>query len=254
LKLKNKVALITGAGAGIGRAGALLFAQEGAKVAVSDISDSGGATVDLVRSQGGEAIFVKMDVTEPESVEAAMAAVVKEYGRLDVLYNNAGGSSPHDGKTVDVDISEFWRAVKVDLFGTFLCCRFAIPHMIDGGGGAIVNTTSSVALRALKGMDAYTAAKGGVISLTQALAVNYAENKIRVNAIAPSGIRTDRVVARLNALGLVHDEKKSGHLLGLGQPHDVASAAAFLASDEAAYITGITLSVDGGWFAVGPSI
>ncbi len=254
MKLKDKVALITGAGTGIGRASALLFSQEGATVAVVDITDKGAETVELIRSQGGDGSFTKMDIADPESVESGIKAIAKQYGRLDVLYNNAGGSSVRDGKTTDIEITEFWRTISVDLFGTFLCCRYAIPLMIEGGGGAIVNTTSSVALRALKGMDAYTAAKGGVISLTQALAVNYAENKIRVNAIAPSGIRTERVVARLEAIGLAYNEKKSGHLLGLGQPRDVASAAAFLASDEAAYITGITLSVDGGWYAVGPGI
>jgi NAD(P)-dependent dehydrogenase (short-subunit alcohol dehydrogenase family) len=254
VKLKDKVALITGAGTGIGRASALLFSQEGATVAVVDITDKGAETVELIRSQGGDGSFTKMDIADPESVESGIKAIAKQYGRLDVLYNNAGGSSVRDGKTTDIEITEFWRTISVDLFGTFLCCRYAIPLMIEGGGGAIVNTTSSVALRALKGMDAYTAAKGGVISLTQALAVNYAENKIRVNAIAPSGIRTERVVARLEAIGLAYNEKKSGHLLGLGQPRDVASAAAFLASDEAAYITGITLSVDGGWYAVGPGI
>jgi NAD(P)-dependent dehydrogenase (short-subunit alcohol dehydrogenase family) len=125
--------------------------------------------------------------------------------------------------------------------------------MVKTGGGSIVNTTSSAALRGIKNSDAYTAAKGGVLALTQSMAVNYAADGIRVNALAPSGIRTERVIKRLAEMNYVVDEKGGGHLLGLGQPTDIASAALFLASEDSAYVTGITLPVDGGWYAVGPS-
>ena len=138
MKLKDKVALITGAGAGIGRASALLFSEEGATVAVVDVTDKGAETVELIRSRGGNASFTKMDISDPENVESGIKAIGKQYGRLDVLYNNAGGSSVRDGKTTDIEIAEFWRTISVELFGTFLCCRFAIPLMIEGGGGAEV--------------------------------------------------------------------------------------------------------------------
>jgi NAD(P)-dependent dehydrogenase (short-subunit alcohol dehydrogenase family) len=254
-RLSGKVALITGSGIGIGRAGALLFAGEGARVIVADIDAANGAeTETLVREAGGEALFVETDVSDPDSVARMIERGVAHFGRLDILYNNAGGSTPRDGKTTEVAIEEFWRTLRVDLFGTFLCARLAIPHLIRAGGGAIVNTTSTVALRGIANSDAYTAAKGGVLALTQSMAVNYADDNIRVNAIAPGGIRTERVLQRLAASKLGLSEGKSGHLLGLGTPRDPAAAALFLASDEAAYITGIVLAVDGGWTTVGPAI
>jgi NAD(P)-dependent dehydrogenase (short-subunit alcohol dehydrogenase family) len=251
-RLQDKVALITGAGTGIGRAGALLFAAEGAHVVVTDVDVRGAAVVDEIVAAGGYAQFIALDVTDPASVDQAFAAVDARFGRLDVLYNNAGGSSPRDNKVTQVENDEFWRTIRVDLFGTWLCCKAAIGLMVKGGGGAIVNTTSSAALRGIRNSDAYTAAKGGVLALTQSMAVNYAADKIRVNALAPSGIRTERVIKRLEAMNYVPDKKGGGHLLGLGEPGDIAAAALFLACDESAYVTGITLPVDGGWYAVGP--
>jgi NAD(P)-dependent dehydrogenase (short-subunit alcohol dehydrogenase family) len=252
-RLQGKVALITGAGTGIGRAGALLFASEGAHVVVTDVDPRGESVVAEILASGGNALFVQLDVTDPDSVAAAFATVDAHYGRLDVLYNNAGGSSPRDNKVTEVANEEFWRTIKVDLFGTWLCCKAAIPLMARGGGGSIVNTTSSAALRGIKNSDAYTAAKGGVLALSQSMAVNYAADGIRVNVLAPSGIRTERVIKRLEAMNYVPDKKGGGHLLGLGEPRDIASAALFLACDDSAYVTGITLPVDGGWYAVGPS-
>ena len=252
-RLQDKVALITGAATGIGRAGAIRFAAEGAHVWVADVDDRGEAVVAEIHAAGGSAAFTHLDVTDPDSVERAFALVDARFGRLNVLYNNAGGSSPRDNKVTKVENEEFWRTIKVDLFGTFLCCKAAIPLMVKTGGGSIVNTTSSAALRGIKNSDAYTAAKGGVLALTQSMAVNYAADGIRVNALAPSGIRTERVLKRLAEMNYVVDEKGGGHLLGLGQPTDIASAALFLASEDSAYVTGITLPVDGGWYAVGPS-
>jgi len=252
-KLQDKVALITGAGTGIGRAGALLFAAEGAHVVVTDVDLRGEAVADEILAAGGDALFIQLDVTDPDSVDSAFTTVDARFGRLDVLYNNAGGSSPRDNKLTKVENDEFWRTIKVDLFGTWLCCKAAIPLMVKAGGGSIVNTTSSAALRGIKNSDAYTAAKGGVLALTQSMAVNYAADGIRVNALAPSGIRTERVIKRLAEMNYVVDEKGGGHLLGLGQPEDIAAAALYLASADSAYVTGITLPVDGGWYAVGPS-
>lgn len=174
-RLKGKVAFITGSGSGIGRGASVLFAAESAKVAVADISRTGGEeTVRMVRDAGGEAAYVETDVTDPASVEQAIKSVAERWGKLDVLYNNAGGSTAQDGRVTEVSIEEWWRAIRLDLFGTFLCCRYGIPELIRAGGGAVINTTSVVALCGVVGRDAYTAAKGGVLALTRSLAVEYA--------------------------------------------------------------------------------
>jgi NAD(P)-dependent dehydrogenase (short-subunit alcohol dehydrogenase family) len=248
-RLDGKVALITGSGSGIGRAGAILFAREGARVIVADISRDGGEqTVAMVREAGGEANYIHTDVTDADSVERAIASSIAVYGKLNVLYNNAGGSTAQDGPVTRVSIDEFWRVMRVDLYGTFLCCKFAIPEMIKAGGGSIINTTSYVALAGIKGRDACTAAKGGVLSLTRSMAVNYAKEKIRVNAIAPGAVLTDRVRSFIAA-----DPRVGGmdqhHLLGMGEPSDIAHMALFLASDEARIITGAIFPVDSGWSA-----
>src|SRR5690606_12238960 len=193
-RLEGKVALITGGGGGIGRAAALLFAREGAKVVIAEVvREAGEATAAAIREKGGEALFVATDVSRPEQVEAAVRAAVDAYGGLHVLYNNAGGATSKDGKVTEMDLDEFWRTIGVDLFGTFLGCRFAIPVMAEGGGGSIINTTSIRAMIGTAGADAYTSAKGGVRALTQALALQWAAHGIRVNAIAPGVILTERV-------------------------------------------------------------
>lgn len=186
-RLSGKAALITGAGKGIGREAALLFAREGASVAIADVdAEAGDGTRGLIEGQGGKALFVQTDITKPENVQATIVKVVAKFGKIDVLYNNAGGSSPKDGTVVDASIDEFWRVINVDLFGTWLCCRFAIPEIMKSGGGCVVNMVSNVALMGIAKMSAYTTAKGGNASLTRAMAVDFAPT-IRVNAIAPSG-------------------------------------------------------------------
>jgi NAD(P)-dependent dehydrogenase (short-subunit alcohol dehydrogenase family) len=244
-RLDGKVAFITGAASGIGRAGAVLFAREGAKVAVADISRTGEETVRLARAEGGEAIFIETDVTEPQSVEHAIGETVARFGKLNVLYNNAGGSTMRDGMVTEVPLDEFWRTIRVDLFGTFLCCKYGIPELIKAGGGAVINTTSIVALAGMPGRDGYTAAKGGVLALTRSMAVEYGKHNIKVNAIAPGVIQTERVKEHL-----AHDPRVervvSRHLLGLGEPLDIAHMALFLASDESRIITGGIFSVDSG--------
>ncbi|HEX3208767.1 MAG TPA: SDR family NAD(P)-dependent oxidoreductase, partial [Geminicoccaceae bacterium] len=193
-RLEGKIALITGAGQGIGRAAARLFATEGARVVVAEIArEQGEATAKTIRDAGGEALFVATDVRDPASVEAAVRTTVDRFGRLDVLYNNAGGATARDGKVTEMVLEEFWRTIGVDLFGTFLGCRFAIPVMVEGGGGSIINTTSIRAMIGTAGADAYTSAKGGVRALPQALALQWAPHNIRVNAIAPGVVLTERV-------------------------------------------------------------
>ena len=182
----------------------------------------GKATARAIEAAGGEALFVATDVAKPDSVAAAVQATVDRFGGLHVLYNNAGGATPKDGKVTEIDLDEFWRTIGVDLFGTFLGCRYAIPVMVEGGGGSIINTTSIRAMIGTAGADAYTSAKGGVRALTQALALQWAAHGIRVNAIAPGVILTERVKALLREDDPIF--RKS--LLGASAPEDVRTDGA----------------------------
>ena len=247
-RLSGKVALITGAGAGIGKRAALLFAAEGAQVAVAEFNvDSGRATADAIEKAGGQAIFVRTDVGEEESVRAAVAATVAAFGKLTTLYNNVGGTNPRDGAVTDVPVEVFWDSLRRDLFGTFLGCRFAIPEIIKAGGGSVINTASMVALmgKPAPSQVSYTAAKGGIVAMTRAMAVEYAPHHVRVNAIAPGVTRTERIAARLDA-GAIPSAMSARHLLGFLEPEDIAYAALYLASDESRKMTGHTLPVDSG--------
>lgn len=247
-RLEGKVALITGGGAGIGRASALLFAQEGAKLVIAERDEiAGKETADLINANSpGHAIFIHTDVTLAESVERAVSASMETYGRLDVLYNNAGGSTVRDARVTDAPEEEFWEKIKVDLFGTWLGCHYGIKAMMKGGnGGSVVNTTSIFALIGTHGKDAYTAAKGAVSALTRSMAVEYAEFGVRVNAVAPGATATQRVLKLLTDDG-VTAKSLAGQLFGLVQPEDIAHAALYLASDESKSTTGHILTVDGG--------
>ena len=243
-RLAGKVAFITGAGIGIGRASALLFSAEGAKVAIAEINSDTGAEVErLARDAGGEALFIETDVTNADSVSAALATTEAKFGGIDILYNNAGGATPADGPVTETTDEEFWRAISLDLFGTFLVCKHGIPKLIARGGG--INTTSNVALKALPGRDCYTAAKGGVASLTRSMAAQYAPKKIRVNALAPGAVRTERVAKMLDNdpnIQAVVDR----HLLGIAEPEDIARSALYLATEDSSMVTGQILSVDSG--------
>jgi NAD(P)-dependent dehydrogenase (short-subunit alcohol dehydrogenase family) len=170
---------------------------------------------------------------------------VQTFGRLDVLHNNAGGSTPQDDTVIDAPLEEFWRVIRLDLFGTFLGCRLGIPALIRSGGGSVINMTSNLALMGISGRDCYTAAKGGVAALTRSLAVEFAPHQVRVNAIAPSATMTERV-RKLMAGNAAVDRLARSHLLGLIQPEDIASAALYLASDESRRMTGHILRVDSG--------
>ncbi len=242
-RLEGKAAFITGGGAGIGRATAILFAREGACVAVADINLAAAEETAHLAGQG--AIALKTDVSDETSISAAIAATVEKFGRLDILHNNAGGSTPQDNNVVEAPVEEFWRVIKLDLFGTFLGCRYGIPALIRSGGGAVINMTSNMALMGVPGRDCYTAAKGGVAALTRSLAVEFAAQRVRVNAIAPSATMTERL-KKLVQLNPAVNKLAESHLLGPIAPEDIANAALYLASDESRAMTGHIMAVDSG--------
>jgi len=244
--LIDKVALITGSGSGIGRSAAILFSQAGAKISVADVNaEHGTETVNLIEANGGQAIFVECDVSKPERVRNMISTTVKAFGGLNILYNNAGGSTMMDGRVTEAPDEEFWRVIGLDLYGTFLGCKYAIPELIKAGGGSVINMSSNQALMGVAGRICYTAAKGGIASMTRAMAVEYGGHKIRVNAIAPSVTLTERVKKLLEQSTEIQKQAER-HLVGLAEPEDVANLALYLASDQSALITGQVISVDSG--------
>ena len=243
-RVAGKTIIITGAASGIGRESAVLFAREGATVVLSDVkAEAGQLAVDQIRDDGGHAEFVATDVSDEAQVRDLIDGAAERHGKLDVLYNNAGGATPLDGQVTDMPIEEFWRTISVDLFGTFLGCRFAIPHLERNGGGSIINTTSIRALTGTAGADAYSAAKGGVIALTRALAMQWHTAGIRVNAIGPGMVLTERVRAMLDTENNPIARKS---LMGPMDPADIAYMALYLASDESKRITGAVLPAESG--------
>lgn len=245
-RLEGKTAIITGAASGIGRSSALLFAREGANVVIADIDHEGACKVEEeIASANGRAIAVRTDVTEEQSMLAMIGMALSAFGSINILYNNAGGSTPWDSNVVDAPVDEFWRAIKLDLWGTFLGCKLVIPHIVRAGGGAIINTTSNVALIGCPGVDCYTAAKGGVAALTRSLAVEFASKRIRVNAIAPTITMTPRVAERIKTAVGASGHASRNHL-GLAYPEDIALTALYLASDDSRMTTGSIQAPDGG--------
>ena len=254
MKLTNKVSLITGYGSGMGRAAALLFAREGAKVSGADINNKiGEETAALVRQKGGETIFVQADVSKTADIEKMIKKTVDTYGRIDILFNNAG--IPHPFTPVENIKEEDWEHVMaVNLKGVFLACKYAVPIMKKQGGGVIINTASIVAIRVRPGASPYLASKAAVIGLTKGLALELAPHKIRVNCINPVAAETAFSVSISGAKNFedktyIEYRKRMAEGIPLGRmttPEDVAYAALYLASDEASFLTGVSLDVDGG--------
>lgn len=244
-RLIGKVAFVTGAGGGIGRAICARFLAEGAAVAATDINaDAAGEAVAVAAAGGGRALALACDAGDSDSVHEAVARTVAEFGALNTLCNVAGGSSPRDGIVTEAPEEEFWRVIRLDLFGTFLSCKHGLPALIRAGGGSVINMTSMAALMAIPERDCYTAAKGGVAALTRSLAAGYAQHGVRVNAIAPGITLTPRVKARAGT-GRV-SQLAERHLLGVCDPVDIAHMAVYLASDESRVVTGQILQVDSG--------
>lgn len=248
MRLANKVAIITGAASGIGRGIARMYAHEGARVVVADVDDAGGTeTVRLVEGAGGEALFVHCDVTSAANVSEMVQATVARFGRLDILVNNAVWDRG-DAAVVDLGEEVWDRTLAVTLKGPFLCSKYALPEMIRKGGGAIINISSGCGVVGCGHSAAYSAAKGGLELLSRSLAIDYGGYNVRVNTIAPGGTRTPRAAALERPEVRARAAKE--HLIQrTGEPEDTAYAAVYLASDEASWVTAVTLPVDGGWVA-----
>ena len=244
-RLDGKVAVITGAGGGMGREAALLFCEEGARVCVADVdADAAQKTA----TEAGDAFFQKVDVTDPESVEAMYGATVERYGGIDVLYNNAGISPPDDDSILVTEPDAWQRVQDVNTKGVYLCCKHGIPHLLERGGGSVINVASFVALvGAATSQISYTASKGAVLSLSRELAVQFARQGIRVNALCPGPVETP-LLLRIFGDDPAAYERRRVHLpMGrLAKPREVVNAALFLASDESSYVNGTTFLVDGG--------
>lgn len=254
MKLKNRVALITGAGSGIGRASAVMFSQEGAKVAVVDMNQAGAEeTVSMIKEKGGDAVAVRADVTLAGDAERMIQSSVKQFGKLDILFNNAG--VPMSFTPIEDVKEELWdRIMAVNVKGIFLGAKYAVPVMKKQGGGVIINTASISGVRCRPGLSAYSASKGAAIILTRSLAIELASFKIRVNCINPVAAETPMLAKFINDRGLEYEKYEEGRqrfistvpLGRLADPDDIAYAALYLASDEASLVTGIALDVDGG--------
>ena len=249
--LENKVALVTGGSSGIGRASALAFAREGAKVTIADINVEGGMeTVEMIRRAGGESIFVRTDVSRGIEVEAMVDKTVETYGCLDCAHNNAG-IGPSRSLLADCTEEEWDRVVGINLKGVWLCMKYEIPHMLRQGKGAIVNTASAAGLVAYNvRFGEYIAAKHGVVGLTKAATADYASAGIRVNAVCPGTILTPLVTDVFDVQPELKARALAAHPIGhLGTPEEVAEAVVWLCSDAASFVTGEALPVDGGYVA-----
>jgi NAD(P)-dependent dehydrogenase (short-subunit alcohol dehydrogenase family) len=249
MRLRDKVALITGAGAGIGRAAALLFARAGARVAAADRDgETGRAVAEEIRTAGGEAVFVLVDVAESASVRAAVEAVVAQFGRLDILFNNAGIVLGGTAETTEE--GDWERTMAVNVRSVFLGCKYALPIMREQGGGVIVNTASVAGLAGVRDRAAYSASKAAVVGLTKSIAIDYVGENIRANCICPGTVDTPSLHQRIAATGDAVAGRQAfiaRQPMGrLGTAEEIAQLALYLASDESGYMTGSAVVIDGG--------
>ena len=245
--LKDKVALITGGSSGIGRAVALAWAREGAKVVVSDVDRGGGEeTVGQVRTAGGEAIFIAADVGKPEECEALVRGAVEKFGRLDIACNNAGIGGPQ-APTADYPLDGWAQVIGINLSGVFYGMKYQLPAMLKNGGGAIINMASILGAVGFAGAPAYAAAKHGVVGLTQTAALEYSAQGVRINAVGPGFIHTPMISA-LEDNKAVNDMLVAAHPIGrLGRAEEVAELVLWLSSEKASFVTGAYYPVDGGY-------
>jgi NAD(P)-dependent dehydrogenase (short-subunit alcohol dehydrogenase family) len=249
-RVDGKVALVTGGASGIGRATALTFAREGAKLVIADMNADGGyQTVHMITEKGGEATYVQVDVTSASAVEAMISKTVETYGRLDFAHNNAGIWGGFRALTAEYPEDRWHQVIAVNLTGVWLCMKYEIPQMLSQGSGAIVNTASAAGLVGGRGISAYVASKHGVVGLTKTAALEYAQQGIRVNCICPGYIQTPMTAPGMEdpaRMGLMLAREPIGRV---GQPEEVAEVVVWLCSDAASFVTGHTMTVDGGYVA-----
>ncbi len=249
MRLREKVALITGVASGMGRQAALTFAREGASVVGCDVSEAAGTeTMEAVRRGGGEMLFVRGDVSVETDVAAVVRRSVERYGKLDILYNNAGIGPPEDGLATELALEVFERVMRVNVTGTFLCSKHAIPHLVRAGGGSVINVASIAALVGGEVLPAtaYGTSKAAVVGLTKRLAVQFARHKVRVNAVCPGPIETPILDPYFEDAEVKQRFFQRIPIGRIGTPDDVVNLCLYLASDESSFVTGSVIVIDGG--------